>query len=348
MSLIYTLLYTLLLSFFSLEIFVYPGVVEKHLHINPSLFLFLYIAFFLTYSLWRPPKLKFYNYKTNKIILLSSIILFLFSFFIEKITYPNFVFSHFKFHFPVFIKFIFLSLTNFYISQTPKENIKKIFYLTPAILFLVFFLIEKYYSQTFINLFQEDGVAEYTQFLLYAFSSYFFYKNFTLSKGKTKIIFLFLFIALFFIAGEEISWGQRILGIETPDAIKEINYQDELTLHNLNFIQVNLLHPAYMITGLLGSLSYFFFKLFFPKSKLTIFIPETFLFFGFFFTFLFYFSYDFYIVPNQISYGNVPLVRWQEVTETFLSFSFFGHAYNIHQKLLHQSQNRKPGKKQNH
>ncbi|MEM7119297.1 MAG: hypothetical protein AAF614_43180 [Chloroflexota bacterium] len=49
----------------------------------------------------------------------------------------------------------------------------------------------------------------------------------------------YLGLALFFFvaAGEEISWGQRILGIETPEAIKEINYQDELTLHNLNAFQ---------------------------------------------------------------------------------------------------------------
>lgn len=49
----------------------------------------------------------------------------------------------------------------------------------------------------------------------------------------------YLGLALFFFVsgGEEISWGQRILGIETPEAVKEINYQDELTLHNLNAFQ---------------------------------------------------------------------------------------------------------------
>lgn len=34
-------------------------------------------------------------------------------------------------------------------------------------------------------------------------------------------------------AGEEISWGQRILGFETPDALREVNRQDEFTLHNV-------------------------------------------------------------------------------------------------------------------
>lgn len=42
---------------------------------------------------------------------------------------------------------------------------------------------------------------------------------------------------MFVSAGEEISWGQRLLGIETPEIVKEINVQDELTIHNLNVFQ---------------------------------------------------------------------------------------------------------------
>jgi hypothetical protein len=44
-----------------------------------------------------------------------------------------------------------------------------------------------------------------------------------------------LFLALLFIVmcGEEISWGQRYLGIETPEAIKDINVQAEINLHNM-------------------------------------------------------------------------------------------------------------------
>jgi hypothetical protein len=34
--------------------------------------------------------------------------------------------------------------------------------------------------------------------------------------------------------GEEISWGQRFLGIDTPSALEEINEQDEINVHNLD------------------------------------------------------------------------------------------------------------------
>ena len=44
-------------------------------------------------------------------------------------------------------------------------------------------------------------------------------------------------IALFFIfvGGEEISWGQRLFGFETPEVIIDNNVQGESTLHNLSF-----------------------------------------------------------------------------------------------------------------
>ena len=34
-------------------------------------------------------------------------------------------------------------------------------------------------------------------------------------------------------AGEEISWGQRIFDYPTPDILREINSQNEMTLHNI-------------------------------------------------------------------------------------------------------------------
>ena len=42
---------------------------------------------------------------------------------------------------------------------------------------------------------------------------------------------------LFFIVGEEMSWGQHIFGWETPEPLAEVNAQNETTLHNLDFFQ---------------------------------------------------------------------------------------------------------------
>jgi hypothetical protein len=44
---------------------------------------------------------------------------------------------------------------------------------------------------------------------------------------------LLLGLMLFFAAGEEISWGQRVLGIKSSEYFKEHNAQGETNLHNL-------------------------------------------------------------------------------------------------------------------
>ena len=55
-----------------------------------------------------------------------------------------------------------------------------------------------------------------------------------------------LAVLLVFAAGEEISWGQRVLGVETPESVRDINRQDELNFHNLDYV-----YPVY-VAGMLG------------------------------------------------------------------------------------------------
>jgi hypothetical protein len=60
----------------------------------------------------------------------------------------------------------------------------------------------------------------------------------TLDKSWPSVIkqtlYLGLAVLFFFGAGEEISWGQRILGFATPDTISQVNRQEEFNLHNLS------------------------------------------------------------------------------------------------------------------
>lgn len=53
---------------------------------------------------------------------------------------------------------------------------------------------------------------------------------------RFKIMVGLLTAFCLFGAGEEISWGQRIFDIETPEALKSINRQEETNLHNLVII----------------------------------------------------------------------------------------------------------------
>lgn len=48
-----------------------------------------------------------------------------------------------------------------------------------------------------------------------------------------RLLFYFLSLTMVVIVGEEISWGQRIFGFETPDWLKTKNLQKETNFHNL-------------------------------------------------------------------------------------------------------------------
>jgi hypothetical protein len=64
------------------------------------------------------------------------------------------------------------------------------------------------------------------------------------------LIYFFLSLAFFFLAMEEISWGQRIFGWETPLLLKSLNIQKETNLHNI-LISFNLLYKCVSIALLL-------------------------------------------------------------------------------------------------
>ena len=60
---------------------------------------------------------------------------------------------------------------------------------------------------------------------------------------KTKNIFFMLLSVLFlFGGGEEISWGQRIVGFKTPEIIDEYNVQSEFNIHNLEVFDHTDIH----------------------------------------------------------------------------------------------------------
>ena len=78
-------------------------------------------------------------------------------------------------------------------------------------------------------------------------------------RGEVLTIgFYVLFsVGLLFIAMEEVAWGQRLLGFETPPSLKEINRQDETTVHNIGPLQgrTEFMRLAFGLGGLLGVLA---------------------------------------------------------------------------------------------
>lgn len=67
------------------------------------------------------------------------------------------------------------------------------------------------------------------------------------------LAYVLLAIGTFLGAGEEISWGQRVIGLETPESVMAANLQEELNVHNLGVVYP-LYVAALLLVGLYGSL----------------------------------------------------------------------------------------------
>jgi hypothetical protein len=79
---------------------------------------------------------------------------------------------------------------------------------------------------------QEDGWVENTQALLLLAASVIFLVG--LKRRGWKNLWYAGYAAMFFLDfGEEISWGQRVFGIATPEKLRAENVQGELNFHNL-------------------------------------------------------------------------------------------------------------------
>ncbi len=94
---------------------------------------------------------------------------------------------------------------------------------------------------------RENGVFELLGALCFLITSILFWTAYRRSepvlngdgspeKSLKRISYLLLALLFFFGAGEEISWGQRLLNLSVPETISELNAQGEFNIHNLNIL----------------------------------------------------------------------------------------------------------------
>ncbi len=101
--------------------------------------------------------------------------------------------------------------------------------------------LTRIHKGTFRFLTYEDGPVEWLQFAGFALACVFgvgvAIKQFRARYLSQAALYVLFALAAFAVAGEEIAWGQRILGIQTPAALKAINKQNEITVHNIQPVQ---------------------------------------------------------------------------------------------------------------
>ena len=202
----------------------------------------------------------------------------------------------------------------------PEVNLFPIYYLLFIYGFVYIFPYGKFFiGVSWFDWFRsEDGPLEWIQFIEYALSSCLAFLVFIRQKKKKDInVFIWLLIALlsFLIAGEEISWGERLTGIGI-NAISDLNVQGETNFHNLPFFHNYLLDPVFEISCIF--LGWFGWKRFkninaFPPKRLSLF---------FLFVALFYFYFD-------ISWASTTeqIRNDQEIFEFLLSSGIFIHCF---------------------
>ena len=139
----------------------------------------------------------------------------------------------------------------------------------------------------FYYLKKEDGILESLQCIQYLFSSVLgllIYLRIKQKKSLNSFVWLILSILCFLIAGEEISWGERLTGISL-DIVADLSIQGETNLHNLPFFHNYLLDPALQVIciffGWIGWRKYPFLSSL-PSKKLSLYFLLVSLFFAYY------------------------------------------------------------------
>ncbi len=206
-------------------------------------------------------------------------------------------------------------------------------FLLPLPLFAFLVWLKFSHSPIYWQIIQEDHILENQQFAFYLLAGLIAIpaaRHFLKAGYKLHgILYSGLALMLVVVAMDEISWGQRIFNIETPEVIAERNVQDEITIHNLEVFQFHL-HAAYIAVGAFGAFAWLLRLPFNPRenSIWRYVIADWYVSSWFFFLFLIYCIIDIahYFEPtifgHQIAIGNPVIFRDQEPAESFLATAF--------------------------
>ena len=120
-----------------------------------------------------------------------------------------------------------------------RNKLVTIYYIFFGAHILLFSLLYHFFN--LYNITFEDNFLEWATFFFSMLASFIF-----LARGILgSLLACLCSLAWFFFAMEEISWGQRLFSIDSPDFFLAHNYQQELNLHNfLNPIIHLLYFPA--------------------------------------------------------------------------------------------------------
>jgi len=187
-----------------------------------------------------------------------------------------------------------------------------------AFVFLILVCIFFYHPKLYALLTVEDGPFETATAVGFFGASCLFLFSVRATNGTViNSVLAAMGIMAFVVAGEEISWGQRMFGVSTPEYLKEINFQDEINIHNIGIVNhvfnwISIFAALFVI-----SLYWFCTSYRFGKIDIEIFRPNK----------LTFSMFVLYIV--SMIFGGLVSNYWDEVSELILSISILLYAVTI-------------------
>lgn len=333
------------LFLYSVEAVIYPGVVHNNLKLNPLLFFApsLLLLIYLSISRKISPKITKLLYIATLVILHAGVVLEL----LDRLFHANFVFSTVHIH-PLHVLSIGVVLSVFTLIMINQDFIrthKKLFFiLLPFWLYSLMFIFKIHFEEAYYQIRKEDSLVEYLTMLGYLFIVYPTIKSFTIIKNSSSIkkltifvyagAFLIIGIGSFIIAGEEISWAQRIIGFDTPEALVDRNAQNEFNFHN-DALVAGLIYYGYWLVAFYGVTANVLTKIIAGIFTNTKIVRKFFHLFsppieavGFFIPMLIF-------ATLRLYYGNVyPLFQWEEFTELLLAIGLAILFYTSYKSVL--------------
>ncbi|MDD5014567.1 MAG: hypothetical protein PHW73_05630 [Atribacterota bacterium] len=227
----------------------------------------------------------------------------------------------------IMISVILIAIT----SKSSLESLYKSSIFNRFLYFLVFVLFTSYclVRVEYPYLYIEDGFFESLTAVFAIMASLLCLISIYFNNDNAFIKYA-LFVLFFLFGMEEISWGQRIFGWNTPNALSSINYQNETNIHNIFNPYLSLLYSSFNL--LFGFLILSSMKLrkkvasWLKIEKYTYFIPShEFKLYGFIFILLSFQSYF---------YGG-------ELTEEIFSVFILAYAVNLLSKAITSQREKK-------
>ncbi|MCZ6820481.1 MAG: tetratricopeptide repeat protein [Calditrichaeota bacterium] len=135
-----------------------------------------------------------------------------------------------------FLPQVWLSVRNYLEERFTDKTLLSALYmnsiLSASLLGLTLYLYY-FFPVGYVYLVTEDFWAEFGTFVSFIIAFCAFTSVLIAHKDARKLGLILIALGAFFVAMEEISWGQRLLGFSTPEYLLEGNVQGEANLHNI-------------------------------------------------------------------------------------------------------------------